>query len=154
MKNDLPDEIKGMLRDLQQEDPAAIDKINLHAKLALGISCPSILTSSEREELARIKRDDPALYRELQVIAEVAQQPVQPPRQMSKPPAMRSVQIAHGMLGLAISLFIVWMWGESRIACYIAALPLLWGLWSLKIAFFSSQDELDHFLYDDDHKKK
>ena len=146
MNERLPPEIQEWRKQLERENPAAAAELTRQSRLATGIIHPEMLTPAERIELDRIRRDDSNAFLELENILRRTAE-LSPPL---RPNCSRWVPFAHAVLGIVLCILIAWLGPNSRWVSYLAALPLLWGLWSLKSALFDSQATLDRKLYGDD----
>jgi len=141
MNEHLPPEIQRYLRD----NPNTAAEIHLRAKLATGISHPETLSPAERALLERIRQDEPDNFQELQMIAELSNEP-----SAIRPHCSRLVPFAHAFTGFLVAGLLLWLLGaDRRWVCYLAAVPTLYALWNLKSALFDSQAKLDLNLYGD-----
>jgi hypothetical protein len=127
------------------KNPRSATKSTSKRSFRWGIAHPEILTPDERALLDRIRQDEPDKFRELQMIAEFSPESFE-----TRPHCSRFIPFAHALSGFLIAGILLWWLGvDRRWVCYLAALPTLYGLWSLKSALFDAQATLDRNLYDD-----
>jgi hypothetical protein len=143
MNEHLPSEMQRYLCDLKREDSDKLTEIDLRAKLAAAISHPEILSFAERSLLERIRQDEPDNFQDLQMIAELSNEPG-----AMRPRCSRLVPFAHALIGFLLAGILLWWLGvDRRWVYYLAALPAVYALWNLKSALFDSQAKLDRNLH-------
>jgi hypothetical protein len=147
MSDGLPSETQQSLRDLQRDDRERSDRMQLDARLAVGLAQPELLSPDERTLLEGIRLNEPDRFRELQRAAGSSCEGPLPARRHCS----RLLPLAHAVAGFLIVGFFLWWFGTDRPGVYLmAAFPFLYGFWFLKSALFDSQEALDQQLCDED----
>lgn len=132
------EEALDVLRQFAQENPEAVARAALNAKLALGLDNPQILDESERLMLEQIKNEDPERYADLQRAAVFGRCPP-----TAREHCSRMVPFITAVIAFGVAFLLAWVSGGNFWVGIIYGPLAFYGILNLKDAVFASQEELD-----------